>query len=142
MQEAENGPSGLRQRVAGGPGGILSTQRESRNRVRGLGWGRSEAQRRGASRGYERGAGYRDQQRAPNNGPMGLGLHKQSTRKLHRTARVHITSVTPADSFSGHAAMDSHHSGQIHAITTVAVPTYKEGGQIAPTGHQPQLEAE
>ena len=48
----------------------------------------------------------------------------------------------PADSSSGHAAMDGHHSGQIRAITTVAVPTYKEGGQIAPTGLQPQLEAE
>ena len=28
----------------------------------------------------------------------------------------------PADSSSGHAAMDSHHSGQTHVVTTVAVP--------------------
>ena len=28
----------------------------------------------------------------------------------------------PADSSSGHAATDSHHSGQTHVVTTVAVP--------------------
>ena len=28
----------------------------------------------------------------------------------------------PADSSSGHAAMDSHHSGQTQVVTTVAVP--------------------
>ena len=54
--------------------------------------------------------------------------------------RVH--NLTPADSSSGHAAPDSHHSGQIQAITTVAVPCGQRGGQIAPTGRQSQPDAE
>ena len=39
-----------------------------------------------------------------------------------------------------HVALDSHHSGQIQAITTVAVPCGQRGGQIAPTGRQSDAE--
>ena len=38
-----------------------------------------------------------------------------------------IAAPPPADATSGHAALDSHHSGQIQAITTVAVSLGQRG---------------
>ena len=48
----------------------------------------------------------------------------------------------PADSSNGLAAPDSQHSGQMQAITTVAVPCGQRGGQIAPTVRESQPDAE
>ena len=53
---------------------------------------------------------------APKRSPPYPGIHH----------RVH--NLSPADSSSGHAAPDSHHSGQIQAITTVALPRGQRGG--------------
>ena len=44
-----------------------------------------------------------------------------------RGTRPIIAAQPPADASSGHAALDSHHSGQIHAITMVAVSLGQRG---------------
>ena len=46
--------------------------------------------------------------------------------------RPKIAAPSPVDASSGHAALDSHHSGQIQAITTVAV-SLGQRGRVYPT---------
>ena len=78
----------------------------------------------------------------------GAALNGRGQRSKWREGRnrvghqAHISSVSPGGLPSGHAAQDSHHSGQIQAITTVVVPRGQRGRANPTNRPSAQLDAE